>query len=176
MKTITKNSRNLALMLLLCSTSCNLIYAAEQENNNKNPIGCLDVGYQYDMHTLRLLPEDQGRSQSLYFLFNKTGQKVTLFQMRESDNSRSMYMNHQINPEQWGVLSTSEKQVKFICTVPEANSRYGKIVDCAESLRVCEYTKVKYGLNNRGNYWLVNSNTKNGAIGDVVRYGIIPGA
>lgn len=175
MKTITKSSRSLALMLLLCNTGSSLVYAAEKEDN-RNPIGCSDAGHQFDMHTLRLLPEDKGHSQSLYFLFNKTDQKVTLFQMREPDSSRSMYMNHQINAGQWGVLSTSEKQVKFICTVPEANSRYGKIVDCAENLRVCEYINVKYGLNNRGNYWLVNSNTKNGAIRDVVRYGIIPGA
>lgn len=174
MKTITKPGKSLVLMLVMCCTGVTAAFAEEKEDN-RNPIGCSDVGYQYDMHTLTLLPEEQGQTQSMYFLFNKTGQKVTLFQMRDPDSSRSMYMNHQINPGQWGVLSTSEKQVRFICTVPD-NTRYGKIVDCSENLRVCEYTKVKYGLNNRGNYWLVNSNTKNGAIRDVVRYGIIPGA
>jgi hypothetical protein len=145
-----------------------------EKDNGRNPIGCTSVGYQFDMHTLKLLPQDQGRTQSLYFLYNSTGQNITLYQMRDEDSSRSMYMNHRIIAGQWAVLSTTEKQVKFICTVPD-NSRYGKIIDCGEGLRVCEYTNVKYGLNNRGNYWLVNSNSRNGAVADVVRYGIIPG-
>ena len=34
--------------------------------------------------------------------------------------------------------------------------------------------RVKYGLNNKGNYWLVGSNTSGGAVNEVLHYGIIP--
>lgn len=162
--------------LLLVSTlilACPL-HAADDDKDNRNPLGCRDTGYEFDLKSLRLYPEKAGDKQSMYFLFNLRNEPVHLFQMRNKESSRSMYFNHSINASQWAVLSTTEKQLKYICTISEAGSRYGKIVDCAESLRICEYTNVKYGMNNRGNYWLVNSNTRGGAIREVVRYGIIP--
>lgn len=175
MNIITKSPGCRLLMLLICCMSQTGVYA-EEKPEYKNPIGCSNVGYQFDMHTLRLEPVAAGGNQSLYFLYNSTPTQLTLYQMRGMESSRSLYLNHRINPGQWAVLSTSEKQVKFICTVPDGKSAYGKIVNCADSMNVCEYVNVKYGLNNRGNYWLVNSNTRSGAVGDVVRYGIIPGA
>ena len=71
------------------------------------------------------------------------------------------------------MLSSSER-MKYICTVHDGKSSHGRIVDCANSLKVCEYARVKYGMNNRGNYWLVQGNTRSGAIREVVYYGIIP--
>ena len=99
---------------------------------------------------------------------------MNLYQMLKDDSSNSMYLNHVINARQWAVLSTSEKALKYICTVDDPKMTYGKIVDCAESLKVCEYARVKYGMNNTGNYWLVNSNTSGGAVNEVLHYGIIP--
>jgi hypothetical protein len=173
MKNIANSPVKKALLLSVLVAGSATLYAAEKEDN-RNPLGCRDVGYEFVMDTLHLLPSKAGPSQSLYFLFNAQPVKVSLYQMRDEDSSRSMYLNHTINPGQWAVLSTTERKVKYICTVPEGKSQYGKIVDCATSIRVCEYTNVKYGMNNRGNYWLVNSNTRNGAIREVVRYGIIP--
>lgn len=173
MKTIASVLIKKALLLSLCVVASGHLYAEEKEDN-RNPLGCKDVGYQYNLNTLQLLARDAGMSQSMYFLYNTSNQKVTLYQMRDEDSSRSMYLNHEIGAGEWAVLSTTDNKMKFICTAPEANSRYGKIVNCSDNVRVCEYTNVKYGMNNRGNYWLVNSTTKNGAIREVVRYGIIP--
>lgn len=172
MKTASgKTLKVLGLSLLM--TACGTLFAEEKEDD-RFPLGCRDTGYQFELKTVHLMPHTTASRQSMYFLFNSRSDKVNLFQMRDDESSRSMFLNHVINPRQWAVLSTSEKKVKYICTVPEKNSRYGKIVDCGDSLKVCEFTNVKYGLNNRGNYWLVNSNTKNGALREVVRYGIIP--
>ena len=140
----------------------------------KNPLGCRDVGYQYQLNVLNILPSAVGDRQSLYFIYNRLSQSVNLFQMLSDNSTRSTYLNHVIRPQQWAVLSTSEKDLKYICTVAGAKSRYGKIVNCSESVKVCEYARVKFGLNNRGNYWVVNSTTRGSAVGDVVRYGIIP--
>lgn len=177
MKTITQTQVKKVLLLFLLFTGMANSYAAsvqKEDKDNRNPLGCNEVGYKFDLETLQLFPSNAGANQSLYFLFNTLNEKITLYQMRGEDSSRSMYLNHAINAGQWGVLSTFEKKVKYICTIAAGKSPYGKIVDCAASLRVCQYTNVKFGLNNRGNYWLVNSNTRNGAIRDVVRYGIIP--
>ena len=149
--------------------------AKAEKEDNRAPIGCYNAGYQFELQTLHLNPGSNWDNQSMYLLFNSSNRPITLFQMRNEESSRSLYLNHVIGPREWGVLSTSEKQVKFICTVPYKKSLYGQVVDCEQNVKVCQYTNVRYGLNNRGNYWLVNSTTRNGAVSAVVHYGIIPG-
>ncbi len=172
MKNNKMNAKPWAIMFVLFSVM-NIGYAAEKRDD-KSPLGCRDVGYKFELKTLDLLPEEAGERQSLYFIFNALPQSVNLYQMLKDDSTRSMYLNHVIRARQWAVLSTSEKELKYICTVDDAKLSYGKIVDCAESLKVCEYARVKYGMNNKGNYWLVNSNTSGGAVNEVLHYGIIP--
>ncbi len=163
--------RHAMILLMLLAATC-VAYAVER-SDDKPPLGCRDVGYQFELKTLNLLPEEAGERQSLYFIFNALPQSINLYQMRKDDSTRSLYLNHVIRSRQWAVLSTSEKELKYICTVDDAKLSYGKIVDCAESLKVCEYARVKYGMNNQGNYWVVGSNTSGGAVGEVNRYGII---
>lgn len=161
-------------MLCLLGSLSSYAYATEPVEDNRNPQGCRDIGYEFNLNSLHLLSKNAGLTQSMYFLYNTSRQKLTLYQMRGEESSRSTYLNHEIGAGEWAVLSTTDIKMKFVCTIPESASRYGKIVNCSDNLRVCEYTNVKYGMNNRGNYWLVNSTTKNGAIREVVRYGIIP--
>lgn len=148
--------------------------AKSASEETRNPIGCHDAGYQFELKTLSLLPGKEGAQQTMYFMFNPSPRKVILYQMHKDESARSVYLNHVINPNQWAVLATSNKEVRFICAIQDPNKRFGKIVDCASNLRVCEYIHVRYGLNNRGNYWIVNNNTRGGAIADVIHYGIIP--
>jgi len=145
-----------------------------KDEGDKSPLGCKDLGYRFDLKTLKLLPEEVGLPQSLYFIFNERSESVNLYQMLKNDSTRSMYLNNVITPRQWAVLSTSEKKLQYICTVNDPKQSYGKIVDCAESLKVCEYARVKYGMNNGGNYWLVKSSSRGAAVDAVLHYGIIP--
>ena len=143
-------------------------------DESKSPLGCRDQGYQFQLNVLNIKPEATGDRQSLYFLFNRLNRPINLYQMLGEDSVRSMPLNHVINGQQWSVLSTSEKQLKYICTVDDAASKHGKIVSCSDSVKVCEYVRVKYGLNNRGNYWFSSSTNRNRAVADVLHYGIIP--
>ncbi len=169
---VSLNAIALTLGLIAADTSLAL---SKEEEDSRAPIGCKDTGYEFEFKTLHLMPGGSGKEQSMYLLFNNSSQAITLYQMRKDESSRSMYLNHAINAKQWGVFATNERQLKFICTTPEAKNTYGKIVDCAEHFRICEYTNVRFGLNNQGNYWLVNSSTRNGAVKEIVHYGIIPG-
>ncbi len=159
------------MFLLLAATS--LSFSAEKKDDTP-PLGCRDVGYKYQLKILELFPEEAGEKQSLYFIFNALQKPINLYQMLKDDSTRSMFLNHVISARQWSVLSTSEKELKYICTVDDPKLSYGKIVDCSQSLKVCEYARVKYGMNNKGNYWLVKSNTSGGAVNEVIHYGIIP--
>ena len=156
-----------------------LMFASEQLHagydeveDQSNPLGCKDVGYQYDLRVLELMPEAVHQRDSLYFMFNKLNVPLNLYQMPEKDSTISLYLNSKLLPGQWSVLSTGENYLKFICTVDNGQP-YGKVVDCADSIKVCEFANVKYGLNNHGNLWIVKNNSKNGALRDVNHYGII---
>lgn len=144
------------------------------DDDSKSPLGCRDQGYQFKLNVLKILPEAGGDRQSLYFIYNRLNQPVSVYQMLNDDSVRSMPLNHVINAQKWSVLSTSEKELKYICTVNATSNKRGNIVNCADSVKVCEYARVKYGLNNRGNYWFSNSSNKASAVRDVLHYGIIP--
>lgn len=162
--------------------------AAQSKNNNMEraqqktakdearfPIGCRPVGYQQHLKVLSLFPGKEGALQSLYFFYNQLPQTISLYQMRDEDSEYSTRVNHTIGPNQWAALATGERLVKFICTLGDGKKSYGTIVDCADTVKVCEYVNVKFGLNNKGNFWVSDGNSRNGAVNDVVHYGIIPG-
>jgi len=174
MKTNKKSLKFASLLFLSLVATVPGFAATAVKEDNRYPLGCKDVGYKFKLKVLNLLPEEAGEQQSLYFIFNALPQAINLYQMRKDDSTRSMYLNHVIRAQQWAVLSTSEKELKYICTVDDAKQSYGKIVDCSQSLKVCEYARVKYGMNNKGNYWVVNSNSRGGAVNEVIHYGIIP--
>lgn len=179
-----KNNKKILLILTLACCLPPLSTAAVksktaapktvQDEGDKSPLGCKDLGYQFELKTLKLLPEIVGERQSLYFIFNKRTESVNLYQMLKNDSTQSMFLNNVITPRQWAVLSTSEKKLQYICTIADPKQSYGKIVDCAESLKVCEFARVKYGMNNGGNYWLVKSSSRGAAVDQVLHYGIIP--
>lgn len=139
------------------------------------PIGCRPVGYKQHLKILTLYPGKEGALQTMYFFLNTMSQTVSLYQMRDKDSELSTRYNHTIKPNSWAVLATGEPLVNYICSLGDGKSGYGTILDCADSIKVCEYVHVKFGLNNKGNFWIVDSNTRNGAVHEVVHYGIIPG-
>lgn len=186
MKTIIRKPCRLLTVIGLCGLLALPLYAAKQEvdelgqpinkkDDAKNPIGCRDVGYEKSLRVLSLFPGKEGALQTMYFFYNQMPQTVNLYHMRDKDSEFSMRYNHAIRPHSWAVLATGEPLVKFICTVGDGKQSYGSIVDCADAVKVCEYVHVKFGLNNKGNFWIVESNTRGGAVNEVVHYGIIPG-
>lgn len=187
MSIIQKKGMCTAALILLASISCatqaattkpEVLGAGEQakkdKENSRYPIGCRPVGFKQSLRVLSLYPGKEGAMQSMYFFYNQLPQTVSLYQMRDLDSPYSMRFNHSIRGNSWAVLATGEPLLKYTCTLGDGKTSYGKIVDCAETIKVCEYVNVKFGLNNKGNFWIVDSNTRNGAVSEVVHYGIIP--
>lgn len=164
------------LLVLLGLTLLSFInqVAFAKEDETTNPLGCQNVGYRFKLKTLHLLPGEHGPKQTMYFIYNFGNAPVALYQMRSEDSSRSLYINHTIPPHRWSVLAANENIIRFICSIPTSKSEYGNVIDCAHSLKVCQNTGVRFGLNNKGNFWIVRDNSKNEALRQVVHYGIIP--
>ncbi len=148
------------------------------DEQERDPLGCKNMGYRYAFNTVTfypgLAPEADGDRQSLYFVHNKVARSVHLYQMLDDGSLNTLPFNHTIYGKQWAVLATGQKEQRYICTLEDEKSAYGQVIDCAKSLKICEYARVKFGLNNRGNYWVVQNNTRDGAVQEVLRYGIIP--
>jgi hypothetical protein len=178
---VKHQAKRLMLGALLVSVFANSYALKKQTDKDveskdeKFPIGCRSVGYEESLKVLSLFPGKEGALQSMYFFYNKLPQTVSLYQMRDKDSEYSTRYNHSIRGRSWAVLAVGEPHVKFICSLGDGKKEYGQILDCADTIRVCEYVNVKFGLNNKGNYWIVESNTRNGAVNEVVHYGIIPG-
>lgn len=177
MKKIINSRLSQCIMVLALAISGQNVIAAKaelQEDPAKNPLGCRDIGYQYVLNTLQIIPHTGEGKQSLYFVYNRLNKPINLYQMLPENSTLNTYLNHSISPQQWSVLATNQDILKYNCTVEDnKSSAYGKIVKCADSIKVCEFARVKFGLNNRGNFWLPGSNNRGGAVGDVTRYGII---
>lgn len=171
MNKLTSSGFAICLMMAPLANSATFMKVHDE---SKSPLGCRDQGYQFKLNVLDVTPSAPGDRQSLYFIFNRSNRPVSLSQMLADNSSRSVPLNHVINPQQWSVLATNQKDLKYICAVDATASRRGKIVNCSETVKVCEYARVKFGLNNRGNYWFLNSSSSRAAVNDVLHYGIIP--
>lgn len=137
------------------------------------PRGCHDEGYSFTHKSLTLMPSKAGKNDSVYFIYNNSEQTLNLFQLKSEKENMGLNINNKIEPFHWGVYSTDESLVRFACSVPSPVYDHGQLINCQKALNVCEYTNVKYGLNNRGNYWMSRSNTKNGALKRVNRLGVL---
>lgn len=139
----------------------------------KLPKGCHEEGYAFHHNTLTLMPSKAGNNDSVYFVYNKSPNTINLYQLKSAKEHMGLNINNKIRPYNWGVYSSDETLVRFACSIPNNEYAHGKLVDCKERLEVCEYTNVKYGLNNRGNYWMSRSNTRGGALRRVNRLGVL---
>ena len=88
MKTIARSTmdfrkklmKKTLLLSLFFIASGHLYAASEDKEDERNPQGCENTGYEFNLNTLKLLPQEAGVTQSMYFLKNTANQKLTLFQ------------------------------------------------------------------------------------------------
>ena len=160
------------ILVLLLILGMSPVFSA-MEREDKYPLGCRDLGYQFTLKTLDLVPPEPEGTPSLYFIFNQTAKPLLLSQMRAQNDTDAMSINHVIPPQKWAVLAMDHQHVKYACSAVDGKTTYGQIVDCSQALKVCDFARVKYGMNNRGNFWMVAGNSKNGALREVTVYGVI---
>lgn len=137
------------------------------------PKGCYQQGFVFEDNTLTLLPPKAGNTDSVYFIYNHSPTTLNLYELQQAKNHLGINANNKIAPYEWGVYSSDQTKVRFACTIPDKTYAHGKLVDCQQKLNVCEYTHVKYGVNNRGNYWMARSASKNAAIKRAIYIGVL---
>jgi hypothetical protein len=162
-------------MKLLCYLWICFAFLAYAQDDSQRPFGCKKMGYRYVYQILEIEPRAEGDRESLYFFYNRSDEPIKLYQMLGNAAPMKTFLNHILEPKRWAVLITGEENVKYICAKHANEKELGDIVDCQSQLSVCEFPKTKFGLNNRGNFWLVQADSRENAVRQVERYGIIPG-
>lgn len=156
------------LMVLLF---CLILQAyADADEESRRPYACKNVGYRFFMNTLELQPRSEGDKESLYFFYNQSDEPLLLYHLLGQKAYTQTFLNQQLAPKQWAALILGEKKVRFLCA--QGDDRH--IVSCPSNLTVCEFAKTRFGINNRGHFWLVIAASKEQAIRQVEHYGIVP--
>lgn len=131
------------------------------------PHGCKSMGYSIKHNILVLEPTKKAHPQALYFMKNIGKNTVSLKQVSKASSMYVLTMNNTIKPGRWAALAMDSSQLNYLCMVKS------KIVDCKKYLKICEYKKFKFALNNRGNYWVTTNRDMKGATRSVIRNGTL---
>ena len=150
------------------------ILGVAHSENFSFPRNCQSGGYNFYLKTLRVTPGSIGGRNSLYLFYNNSDKAIKLYHMHDKDHFFNVYLNNTIRPNRWAVFASNEKEINYVCTQSERGKEFGKIVSCKDFLKICEYPKVRFGINTRGNLWIVSNVSENSAVRGIVRYGIIP--
>ena len=146
---------------------------AKKEIDKPYPTGCEAVGFSYKYGVLLLKSNTESTPQSIFFLHNISKKAIEFYQVRDGSHPYIMHSHNTLGPDQWAAYATDQSETKFICTTASKTKYQGGILDCEKSLKICQYPKVKFALNNRGNYWATTNQTKNSAVKTVIRQGTL---
>lgn len=138
------------------------------------PTGCKLVGYGFSNGVLVLTPYHKNieQKQVVYFIQNTSKQEILFSDLRDPSAPYIMHHNNTLKPDQWAVFA-ADKITKFICSNNNKTPNLQSIVDCENTVKVCEYANVKFALNNRGNYWATTNLSMSGAVTEIIQQGVL---
>lgn len=146
---------------------------AKKRPSKPYPTGCETVGFSYEHGALLLASNTKATPQSMYFIHNVSKRSIEFHQARDGSHPYIMHSHTTLRPNQWAAYATDQTETKFICTTASKKKYQGRVLDCKKLLKICQYPKVKFALNNRGNYWATTNKTKNSAVRTVIRQGTL---
>jgi len=160
----------LALTLSLIAITANATAASKEQ---RFPHECTAQGYQLTPYSVTFTPTAKYHPQALYFVKNISNKNVNLLQTRTGDEDYVNYLQNTIKPNLWSSLALDEPETTFICTT--TNNRTGKpfAIDCSKVLDICEFTRVRFGENHRGNYWISHNKSMRATFNSTKWHGVL---
>ncbi len=168
--------RHIILMLLgvLGVLVINNSWAKSQVTKHKFrfPVGCVNVGYQFDLYNVVLKPSSAYSKQTIYFIRNKSNKSVYLHESVKHNKGYLVYTNGQVSQKRWSVLAVAKSNMKFTCTTYDKRKHEHRVINCKTALDICEFPRAHFGSNHRGTYWLIFNESKKEAMRIAKVYGI----
>lgn len=148
--------------------------AAKTTPQKPYPTGCKQVGYGFANGVLVLTPYHKNidQKQVIYFIQNISKQEIVFSDQRDGNTPYIMHNDNTLKPDQWGVYA-ADVTTKFMCSNKDKTQTLQSIVDCENTVKVCEYANVKFAPNNRGNYWATTDMSMSGAVTEIIHQGVL---
>ena len=158
-------------LLLLSSITYSPLSIAAPERSF--PHGCQTQGVIAKDGLIVFTPKIEGNraQQSLYFIHNISQQGIRFKAEKSPNQPFAPPYENAIQANQWGAFATDLKEIAFICSAGSA--AMPEKVNCADVLEVCQYDNVKFSSSNGGNYWVVKSDSMQGAMRGAIHIGIL---
>ena len=143
---------------------------AAKRKPRRFPNGCRQLGFQFEGRLLTLVParEELPNPQTLYFLHNTSGRSIHIKAEKSTDQPFTPSYENYIGVNRWAAFAMDLKTVAFTC-----NTGRGEVINCGDTLELCQYNNVKFSDSNGGNYWVVKSLPRYGAIHKAINIGIL---
>lgn len=138
----------------------------------KFPHGCRELGYEFKGPLLVLKPVSEETSQTLYLLHNSSHNKLVLELVHLPEQPFIPNFANEVHGDQWAALAMDRQIMQFRCQKMLGGGRT-QSVSCENTVEACQYTRAKFASNNRGNYWVENSNSKIGVVRTAITKGIL---
>jgi hypothetical protein len=165
------------LTIILCCLIINPALAGKKNARTKKemrfPVGCKQSGYKFDLYNVIFTPSTKKYSQTIYFIKNISNKAVHLLQASDGNDPYILHIDGKIASHRWSVLSVSEHRIKFICTNYNKRKNDRQVINCQNVLRICEFSRSRFGTNHRGTYWLTLSKSRRSAVNITRFHGVL---
>ncbi len=167
--------KHLVLLTMTLALAINISFAAKKEKKDVKPYptGCQVSGFEFKHGALLLKADTKETPQAIFFIHNISKYNIKFHQSRTGNEPYVIHSNQKLKVNQWAAYATDKKITKFVCTSYDNKKTNGKVLDCEKALKICQYPKVEFAVNNRGNYWATTNRTKNSAVRAVIRQGTL---
>lgn len=156
-----KSTFTSALILSALSTTC--------LSASPFPRGCEVTGYGFSQPFLVLNEKGQ---QAFYLLQNRTSYTIEL---EHYETHKEVFMSPslatQVAANHWAAFASDVDNFYFKC-YRKINNETRTLIDCRDTLEVCQYPRAKFALSNMGNYWVSTDKPLSQVITDASRKGI----
>lgn len=132
--------------------------------SNSFPHGCESVGFHFSDKEI-ILNEDG--EQTIYFIENNSSKPLEVKYDEKKNVFMSVGWHTNLSAKRWAVFASDQKAQHFRCF------EKGEQVSCGQSLRVCQYPRVKFAVSNQGSYWVAQNMSLNQAKRKAIKTGIL---
>lgn len=132
------------------------------------PRGCESSGFGFDDPYVIFNDTDQ---QTFFLIENNSTLPIQLERVETEDTFMSPKLESKLDPSRWSAFASDISNVHFQCFARTSGAP--TLINCRQALTICQYTRAKFALSNKGSYWVSTNKPQKQVIHDASKKGIL---
>jgi len=132
------------------------------------PRGCESSGFGFDDPYVIFNDTDQ---QTFFLIKNHSDLPIQIERVETEDTFMSPKLQSKLNPSRWSAFAADISNVHFQCFIRTSGTP--TLINCRETLTICQYPRAKFALSNKGSYWVSTNKQRKTVIHDASKKGIL---